>query len=294
MMRLATVLVLLGILPLARLAGEGLPEPGSLSLALAHQIALRNHPQVAIGRLRELVAREELRQAQAPFLPAANAFVDGVDAGNRDARILAGGLNNPSIYDRVADGVEVSELVTDFGRTQNLAASAKLEVKAASQDAAATDEQILLNVDVNYFAALQAAAVLGVARDTVHARQLLESQVEALEKNQLKSELDVSFAQVALEESRLLLQRAQSDAATTQAGLSAALGYRGIRGFVLTDESLPSPVPQGVEALVARPWTAARTSSGCGMNGSRPFVWPGPRGTGIFPRSRSSAPPATP
>lgn len=205
---------------------------------------------MAIGRLRELVAREILKQNQAAYLPTAEGFIDGVDAGNRDARILVGGLNNPSVYDRVADGFEVSELISDFGQTNNLTASAKLQVKAAGQGAAAANEQILLNVDVNYFAALQAAAVLRVARDTVGARDLLVRQVAALAKNQLKSELDLSFAQVALEESRLLLQKAESDSETTQAGLSTALGYRGIRRFALRDESLPATVPPGVDALI--------------------------------------------
>jgi outer membrane protein len=248
--RLSAVVVAGCLLPLLRVAAGSPPPEEPLSLALAHQIALRNHPQVAIGRLREMIAQESLKQVQAPYLPVAEAFVDGVDAGNRDARILAGGLNNPAVFDRVADGVEVSQLITDFGQTRNFVASARSEARAAGQGAAATNEQILLNVDLNYFSALQAAAVLEVARDTVHARETLESQVEALARNQLRSGLDVSFAQVALEESRLLLQKALGDAASTQAGLSAALGYRGTRRFELADESAPLAPPGDVDALI--------------------------------------------
>jgi outer membrane protein len=244
------ILALAVLIPLLPLEAQDSAPVEPLSLASAHQIALRNHPQVAIGQLRELVAQEVLRQNQAPFLPTADAYIDGVEAGNRDARVLAGSLNNPSVYDRVADGVEVSEMITDFGRTRNFVASAKLDVRAAGEDAAAINERILLQVDVNYFSTLQAAAVLKVARDTVHARQLLESQVEALARNQLKSELDVGFAQVALEESRLLLQKAENDAVETQAGLSAALGYRGTRQFYLTDLSPPVSTPPGIDSLL--------------------------------------------
>ena len=66
-----------------------------LSLGRAHEIALRNHPQVAMAVLRGMLARENLKQTQAAYLPEADAFVDGVDAGNRNSRILAGGLNIP-------------------------------------------------------------------------------------------------------------------------------------------------------------------------------------------------------
>lgn len=72
-----------------------------------------------------------------------------------------GGLNNPSVFDRVGEGVAVSELITDFGRTRNLAEGAKAQVKAASQGAEAARAIVLLNVEANYLAALQAEAVLG-------------------------------------------------------------------------------------------------------------------------------------
>ena len=41
----------------------------------------------------------------------------------------------------------VNQLITDFGRTTNLAASANYAAKAENQNAIATKEQILLAVD---------------------------------------------------------------------------------------------------------------------------------------------------
>jgi len=228
--------------------GRVLAEP--LTLAEAHATALRNHPRVTIAQLRELIAREVVRENRAAYFPTADAYADGVEAGNRNTRILAGGLNNPVIYDRVADGIGVSELITDFGQTSNRVAGARLEARAESQNAAAVNEQILLSVDVHYFGALQAQAVLRVARDTVASRQLLVNRVEALARNQLKSSLDVSFAQVALEESLLLQQNAEGDVAGSQASLSAALGYRDSHSFELADEPLPSGNPPDVDRVI--------------------------------------------
>jgi len=222
-----------------------------LSLHNARSKALSNHPQVAIAQLQELIAQELVKQNRAAYFPAAYAYVDGVEAGNRNTRILAGALNNPVIYDRVADGLGISELITDFGRTVNLVATAKLSAKAETANTAATDQQILLNVDINYFNTLQTQAVLMVAQDTVKARQLLVDQVTALEKNRLRSELDVSFAEVALEQSRLILQKAVGDAEGAQASLSTALGYREAHHFELIDDSkAPGEVPD-VETLIS-------------------------------------------
>src|SRR5208283_719460 len=94
--------------------------------------------------------------------------------------------------------------------------------------------------DTGYFGALQAQAVLHVAQQTLDTRQLLVEQVTALATNKLRSELDVSFAQVELEQARLLLQKSRSDAAAAMATLSTALGYRDYHQFQLVEQPLPA------------------------------------------------------
>ena len=79
---------------------------------------------------------------------------------DEDTRILAGGVNNPSIYDRAAGGLAVNQLITDFGRTANLTASSEFQAQAENENANATREQVLLQVNVNYFGTLAAQAVL--------------------------------------------------------------------------------------------------------------------------------------
>lgn len=124
--------------------------PTALSLADAQKIALQNHPQIAAADYRALAAQEVLKEARAGYYPNANLYGDAVGANSEDARILASGLNNPSVYDRLAGGISVSQLITDFGRTANLAASSKFQSQAENQNANATREQVLLQVNVNY------------------------------------------------------------------------------------------------------------------------------------------------
>jgi outer membrane protein len=211
----------------------------TLTLSEAHVLALKNHPQIAAANYRVLAAREVIKESRAGFFPQANIYGSAVGADSVQTRIEAGGLNNPSVFDRAAGGLGVNQLITDFGRTANLTDSSKFHAQAESQNANATREQVLLNVDVDYFSALEAQAVMNVATQTLDMRQLLLDQVVLLASNKIKSELDVSFARVAFEEGQLLLQRAQNDFDASMASLSTGLGFREFHRFNLMEQPLP-------------------------------------------------------
>ena len=246
MKRLACSIVAIAISGL--LQAQDAP-PTNLSMGEAKEEALRNHPAYAAAQLRELLAKEALKETQSAYFPTANAYVDAVDTAWDNTRILAGGINNPSVYDRVGEGVAVTQLITDFGRTKNLSSGAKAQVRAAAQGEESSREQILLNVEANYLAALQANAVLEVATQTISTRKLLVDQVTALAKNQLKSDLDVSFAQVALEQAELLIQKSQGDAEGAMASLGAALGSKGTGSFILADDHQEVSAPAALSVL---------------------------------------------
>ena len=212
----------------------------ALSLGDAQALALKNHPQVAAANYRALAAQEAVIQTRAGYFPAANLYGTAVGANEEGTRIMAGGLNNPSVYDRAAGGVQVNQLITDFGRTANLTASSKLQAQAENQNLMLTREQVLLQADTAYYSALEAQAVLRVAQQTVDTRQFLLDQVTAYATNKLRSELDVSFAQVQLQQARLLLEKAQNDADAAMTVLSTALGYREFHQFQLVEQSPPA------------------------------------------------------
>jgi outer membrane protein len=210
-------------------------------LDAAQKIALRNHPQIAAADYRALAAQEAAKETRAGYFPNASLFVDAVGADNSGKRLEVGGLNNPSIYDRAAGGVTVSQLLYDFGHTKNLAASSRLQAEAENQNANATREQILLSVNVNYYHALAAQAVEHVAQQTFDTRQILLDKISLLASNQIKSELDVSFARVAVQEGKLLLQQAQNNSAAALTSLSTALGYHEVESFRLMEPVAAAP-----------------------------------------------------
>jgi outer membrane protein len=211
-------------------------SPGKeLTLNQAEALALKNNPQITIGKLRALVARQYIRQARSALLPTASMSVTAVDS-NPGSRLSAGFLNNPILFPRAAAGASVTQLVTDFGRSTNLLSSSEYQAKAEDQNAAATTAQIILVVDQAFYNVLETKALVIVAHQTVDSRQLFVDKIKALTEAKLKSELDLSFAQVDLARGRLLLLEAQNNYETSLAVLSAILGFPDEQDFQLVEE----------------------------------------------------------
>jgi len=226
--------------------------PTSLSLTQAQDLALKNNPQISVARLTALASQQVVREVRSNLWPTAAVNLTAVDA-NPGTRLTAGALNNPALYQRAAAGAIVTQLITDFGRTTNLVSSANLAAKAENQNAIATKEQILLAVDQAFYNALQTAAVLTVAQQTVAARQTVSNQVGALFRNKLKSELDFSFANVNLAQAKLLLLDAENNENAALATLSMVTGFPTLQNFQLVEDTTPiNPPADNVDDLIAQ------------------------------------------
>src|SRR5579862_2406538 len=222
-----------------------------LTRAQAEQLALKNNPRISVGRLLALAQHQVYRETRAGELPNFNGAITAVDA-NEGSRIGAGALNAPRLLEHAGAGVTLSQLLTDFGRTVNLVSYSKLLEKAQNANALATTEDIVLATDQAFYNALQAQALLKVAQQTVTTRQSVEHQIDELAKNKLKSNLDLSFAEVNLSQAKLLQLDAENNVNSTIAALTAVLGFDKQVNYELTEEEaqLPSPPPD-VDVLIS-------------------------------------------
>ncbi len=236
----------------AAISAQTTNTPAFLTLTNAENIALKYHPEIARADYLVLAAREAVTETRSAWFPNVNLYGEAAGANEEHTRITANGtLNASSVYDRAGAGGQLNQLITDFGRTANLTASSRYQEKAQSQSANETREQVLLDVDTGYFNVLAAQAVLHVAQQTFDTRKALLDQITALATNKLRSELDVSFAQVELKQARLLVEQAQNDADASMATLSAALGYSEFHQFQLADQPLETNIVSGdVSGLV--------------------------------------------
>ena len=227
------------------------PPTPKLTLKDAEALALRDHPLLQAATFEAEAANQVTREEKSAYYPTATASLTGAGAMS-NSRIAAGFLNNPLILNRYSNGLEFNQLITDFGRTSNLVASARMGAKATSESAQQTAQDVLLAVNRAYFGVLRAEAVLKVAEETVKARQILAEQITTLEKNQLKSLVDVAFAEVDLANARLLLVQAQNDEKAAYAELANALGLAAPQPFELVEEPMPSPPAADPTELIAQ------------------------------------------
>jgi outer membrane protein len=223
--------------------------PRRLTLDEAEQLALRNHPRIASAALNVGAAEASAQQARAAYQPQLTANLTSAGADHNTA-IGAGALQTSGLSSRVAMGFGVSQLLTDFGRTSQLEASARFRASAQEQNLGAVRAQVLLQVDQAYYAVLAADSVLQVARARLGAQRLTLRQVEALAASSMKSTLDVSFAQVAVSEAELALSQAENAARANRALLAAAMGEGRESQFDIADVPAPGPLLSDADALV--------------------------------------------
>jgi outer membrane protein len=224
--------------------------PMRLTRRDAEQLAIKNNPRITIGRLLALAQHQVYRETRSTELPTFNASITAVDA-NEGSRMGAGALNAPRLLEHAGAGVSLSQMLTDFGRTTNLVSASKLREKAQNANALATTEDIVLATDQAFYNALEDQALLKVAQQTVTTRDSAERQIDELARNNLKSNLDLTFAQVNLSQAKLLQLDAQNNLDSAMAALAAVLGFDKQVAFDLNDADVqPQPPPADVDGLI--------------------------------------------
>jgi outer membrane protein len=229
----------------------GAQAPPRLTLQQAVEMAVRNHPQIQAAQNEVGFANQQIVISRAPYYPSISGEITA-SQGNDLARIGAGELSASRLFNRFGQGAVLSQLITDSGRTPSLVASARFQAQATEQNLLATRYGVVLQVNRAFYDVLRAQALVKVAQQTVDARQLLSDQVSELAKNKLRSQLDVSFADVNVSQAKLLLLQAQEGIQEASAELGRALGTDQPANYQLVEEQLPSGPPDRADDLVAQ------------------------------------------
>ena len=260
---------------LAAQAGRGVPPASSLvaaapqaaeqptvqgpmlSLADAEARTLHNQPHLQAEALRAQATAKRVQQTRSAYFPQLAGNLTAVQA-NGDTAVAAGAVTTSSTSTRVAGGFTLSQLVTDFGRTRDLVRSARLTAQAASQQTEDVKQQTLRDVDEAYFATEAAESVRGTAVAVLAFRRTSLRQLTALAQSQLRSTLDVQFAQVLVSEAQMALVQAESGVQEARAQLAATMGENTAAEYALVEQPEPPLLEDDVaiyirEALNMRP-----------------------------------------
>ncbi len=238
-----------GTMPLPTLpSANGQPVP--LTREQAEQIAIKNNPHIRASKLVALAQHQAYRATRAQYLPQLYGGMVAVKADD-GGRYSVDGLRTTRLLTHAGGGVELRQLLTDFGHTSNLIASSKLYAKAQDSTAMATQLDVLFATDQVFYQTLEAAAVVKTAQQTVATRQQMDDLVSELTKNKLRSDIDLAFADQDLARAKLLLLDAQDEYQKDIDALSAVLGYDHAQNYQLVDDSAAPPLPPpDADALV--------------------------------------------
>jgi outer membrane protein len=227
--------------------------PKKLTLDQAESIAFRQTPVLGRASFDTQAAQQVIREARSGLFPQVVGDVTAVGTSGKNIRIGAsGGLNNPTILNRQSNGINISQLIFDFGRTLNITAAARFQALSEAQREELVKAQVLLQVDRSYFDVLKAQALLRVANETVSSREVVYDEIAALTQSKLKSDLDQTYAQANLEQAIQLVLQAKNAVEVAYAKLSEAMGFHAVQKFSLSDPPQLKFPDEKVELLVSK------------------------------------------
>jgi outer membrane protein len=218
--------------------------PAELTLTQAEQIAVRNNPRVRVAQLLARAQHQVYRQTRAGYLPQLQAGAVAAQANN-GSRFTFDGLRSTRLITHAGGGLDFHQLLTDFGHTTNLIASSKLYEKAQNARAQASTLDIVLITDQAFYSALEAQALVKVARQTVDTRKMTDQQITELTNNKLRSTIDLAFADEDLARAQLLLLDAQTQYSSAINALTSVLGFDRSMDYNLVESgaAVTSPPP---------------------------------------------------
>ncbi|MBS1801009.1 MAG: TolC family protein [Acidobacteria bacterium] len=226
------------------------PELQSLDLPQAEAQALVKLPRMLAAQARARAISERVRQARSGYLPMVNFNATGAQVADTSSAVSAGNLTTSALSGRFAYGGNLTQLVTDFGRTGALVSAARFTAEAQADAATLTRAQVRLNVRMAYYRVLGAEAVLRAAQAALANRRLVSRQLSALAQSELRSTLDVNFARVLESEAELAVVRAQSTVAQERSQLAIAMGQQQSVVAKLIDVASVEPLPPAPEDLM--------------------------------------------
>ena len=186
-------------------------------------MALKNNPRVSVSQLLALAQHQVVREARSAELPTANGAITAEKALDA-SRISAGSLTASRLFTHAGAGGNFTQLITDFGRTHNLVLTQKLAGTGGERQLAGDQGGNRAGGGSGLLRCINRPGCSSGGQQTVNARQATQTQVNQMTQNNLKSTLDLSFANVNLSQSQLLQLDAQNNADATMAALDAVLG----------------------------------------------------------------------
>ena len=243
---------------------EAPPGP-QLSLEEAVDIALAQHPTLAIGQASIDAAQQRVRQQEAGYLPQGR-YTYNYSRQERTSTSATGGVQVGGTQQRASTQTQLfnfnsmafnfSQLLFDFGRTLDEIRSARANVEASTADLDTVRQTVIFNTKQAFFTTLASRRLLQVADETVQQNQQHLANAQARFEVGLTARFDVTQAQVQVSTAILNQVTARNNVALARETLRTAMGLTGPFLFTLVDTLDLRSVTLNDEDLVPRAYAS--------------------------------------
>jgi len=200
-----------------------------LSVQDCVRIALANNPQVIEARLGVESAAVSLSSAKNALLPKANASVSGGAYSTKSDNTPR--YNSDSVNSAVKVNLEISAL-TDIGRNIR---TQQLQLQRAILSLQEKENKVIASIKSDYYSLLAAQRAVAIRTQSRDLYQEQYERTKAFYDQGLRPKVDVTTAEVDLNNAILSLIRAKNLVKTLTAALANEMGVTRAGEFILDD-----------------------------------------------------------
>ena len=204
------------------------------------KIALGNNPRVREA-VEELSASDfRIKQAWSNYFPQFSWTTNG--SRNRNLLFADAFGSSDATYNYFVLGqISVSQLIYDFGVTQNQVTIQKLGYKTAQENLISVVNDVIKETKNKYYALLYAYEDMNVKEENVARFVLFYNQAKALYDIGMNPKVDVTIAEVNLSNARLQLIQAKKNLEISTAQLNNSMGINFMTQYNLQERLKYAP-----------------------------------------------------
>jgi outer membrane protein len=228
--------------------------PAELDLEEFVKIALLHNPSVH-------EARNEMWAAEGRSTQATSAYLPQLSASGRASRVHVKDLTPVDEDNVLSSELTGDQLIFDFGKTSGSMSAASSQVDAARAYLNSVGSDLVFAVKAGYYNVLAKHYLIQVAREQVASYQKHYERAFEYYQAGVKSKIDVTNAEVELENSRLLLLQSQFGLKSARVNLEKIIGISPNNGDYLVKTTgkklqefsqLIAAIPASLEELLQK------------------------------------------
>lgn len=211
-------------------------KPHILKIDKLVEIALKHSPDIDSSRLDFEGAQQRVRSAEGFYLPRLDLHVDAGKQWNKLKDQPQGNV------DVLTGTLGASQLLYDFGKTAGRVTGSKEEALAYEAQMQQVISDKIFFVKQSYYDVLKTKSIIGVQYKNVKLQKKQLHRAQKYLQSGIKTIIDVSDAQVRLEQAQLDLKNARYELELGRATLEQTIGYTPYNGnYTLYSEKLKMP-----------------------------------------------------